>query len=117
MAAPRVWIDATQRAAGRQLWGMSLVERQVREMALRSCRYFLLLVTPETRAAVEALRGDLHRLYAVEIEVVEIAEEREVFARLAEEAEEIVLLAGDCVYDDRVLTHVLGEGAGSGCVR
>jgi hypothetical protein len=113
MAAPRVWIDATQRAAGRQLWGMSLVERQVREMALRSCRHFHLLVTAETRAAVEVLRGDLHRLYAVEIEVVEIAEEREVFVRLAAECAEIVLLAGDCVYDDRVLTHVLGEGPGA----
>lgn len=113
MSSPWVWIDATQRAAGRQLWGMNLVERQVREMALRACRRFRLLVAEETRGAVAALRGDLYKLYDVEVEVVEVEGESEVFTRLSAESEDIVLLAGDCVYDDRVLSHVLAEGAGA----
>ncbi len=112
MSSPWVWIDATQQSAGRQLWGMSLVERQVREMALRACHRFCLLVTAQTRVAVEAMRGDLHRLYAVELEIAEVVSVSDIFARLAEEREEIVLLAGDCVYDDRVLAYILEQGPG-----
>ena len=108
-----VWIDATQRAAGRQLWGMSLVERQVREMALRACRRFCLLVTTQTRGSVEAMRDDLHDLYEVELEIVEVAAVGEVFLRLSQVREEVILLAGDAVYDDRALAYILDEGAGS----
>jgi len=113
MTSPWVWIDATELAAGRQLWGMSLVERQVREMALRACSRFRLLVTAETRAAVEVMRDDLDRLYEVELEIVEIAAANEVFEHLAQAGEDVVLLAGDSVYDDRVLAYILDAGAGA----
>ena len=44
MTPPQIWIDATEPSAGRQLWGMTLVERQVREMALRGGVHFLMQV-------------------------------------------------------------------------
>ncbi len=113
---PPVWIDATRPASARQLWGMHLVERQVREMALRGCRRFTLLVTEQTRAASVEMRADLHRLYDAEIEALEVADERAVFAHLAHAEEALVLLAGDAVYDDRVLGHVLAGGRGCAVV-
>ena len=116
MDAPVVWIDATRPASARQLWGMHLVERQVREMALRGCRSFRLVVTEQTRAAVVEMRADLHRLYEVEVEALEVADEAAVFARLARAEEALILLAGDAVYDDRVLSHVLAGGRGGAVV-
>ncbi len=114
--SPPVWIDATAPQSGLHLWGMNLVERQVREMALRHCQRFRLFVTRTTRAAVEAMRGDLHRLYQVDIDVVELSEGEEFFDRLGETDEETILLAGDAVYDDRVLSYLLDEGSGHAVV-
>lgn len=113
MTLPPVWIDATEVSAGRLLWGMTLVERQVREMALRGCVHFHLYVTRETGGVAATMRPDLHRLYQVEINVLEVDSKREVFSRLDRVRGELILLAGDAVYDDRVLTHLLDEGSGN----
>lgn len=114
MSTPWVWIDATQPAAGRRLWGMSLVERQVRELARRGLRHFRLLTESGTMAALDELRDDLHRLYEIELEEVVVEEQRALFALLAEERRQVLLLAGDIVYDDRALDRVLKDGPGTG---
>ncbi len=114
MSAPWVWIDATPPAAGRRLWGMTLVERQVRELARRGLRQFRLLAEPITWPALDELRDDLHRLYELELEKVSIEGERELFALLGEERREVLLLAGDIVYDGRALDRVLADGPRTG---
>ena len=112
MTRPHVWIDATEVSAGRQLWGMTLVERQVREMALRDCAYFCLFTTPQTSELVAAMRPDLGRLYQVEIEMVEVVAGCEIFSRLDRADGGLIFLSGDAVYDGRVLDYVVEKGSG-----
>ena len=112
MTRPQVWIDATEFSAGRQLWGMTLVERQVREMALRGCAYFRLFTTPQTIELVAAARPDLHRLYQVEIEMVEVVAGCEIFSWFDRADGELIFLSGDAVYDGRVLDYVVKKGSG-----
>ena len=112
MTRPQVWIDATEVSAGRQLWGMTLVERQVREMALRGCAYFRLFTTPQTTELVAAVRPDFHQLYQVEIEVVEVVAGCEIFSRFDRAYGGLIFLSGDAVYDGRVLDHIVQEGSG-----
>ena len=97
------WIDARAPAAGWRLWGMSLVERQLREMArLGLCRATV-LVGPDP--AARELREDFARLY--DLEVVFVSEGEPVGA-----AAGWLVLEGDAVYDERVLQHLVGaEGA------
>ena len=112
MTRPQVWIDATEVSAGRQLWGMTLVERQVREMALRGCAYFRLFTTTQTTELVAAVRPDLHRLYRVKIEMVEVVAGWEIFSRLDRADGGLIFLSGDAVYDDRVLDYLVEKGSG-----
>ena len=112
MTRPQVWIDATEVSGGRQLWGMTLVERQVREMALRGCAYFRLFTTPQTTELVAAVRPDLHQLYQVEIEMVEVVAGCEIFSQFDRADGGLIFLSGDAVYDGRVLDYVVEEGSG-----
>ena len=112
MAPPQIWIDATEPSAGRQLWGMTLVERQVREMALRGGVHFRIYVTPQTAERAAAMRPDLHRLYQVEIETVEVAAGCDMFSQLYRADGGLILLAGDAVYDGRVLDYLMDRGSG-----
>ena len=112
MAPPQIWIDATEPSAGRQLWGMTLVERQVREMALRGGVHFRIYVTPQTAERAAAVRPDLHRLYQVEIETVEVAAGCDMFSQLYRADGGLILLAGDAVYDGRVLDYLMDRGSG-----
>ena len=117
MTRPQVWIDATEVSAGRQLWGMTLVERQVREMALRGCAYFRLFTTPQTTDSVTAVRPDLYRLYKVEVEMVEVVAVCEIFSRLDRVYGGLIFLSGDAVYDGRVLDYLMEEGSGHAVIQ
>jgi phosphatidylglycerophosphate synthase len=112
MTPPQIWIDATEPSAGRKLWGMTLVERQVREMALRGGVHFRIYVTPQTAERAAAVRPDLHRLYQVEIETVEVAAGCDMFSQLYRADGGLILLAGDAVYDGRVLDYLMDRGSG-----
>ena len=112
MTRPQVWIDATEVSAGRQLWGMTLVERQVREMALRGCVYFRLFTTHQTTDLVTVVRPDFHQLYQVEIETVEVVAGCEIFSRFDRADGGLIFLSGDAVYDGRVLDYLVERGSG-----
>ena len=107
-----VWIDATRPAAGRRLWGMTLVERQVRELALRGVDRVQVWASSQSREKVEQLRSDFARLYAVEVVFTEVPLEG-LGALLGRVAEPVLLLAGDAVYDERILSRLLELGPGN----
>ena len=98
------WIDARAPAAGWRLWGMTLVERQLREMARLGLQRATVLVGAEE--AVRRLRDDFTQLYRIEVVFVGEAE-----AASVSEAGWLAL-EGDAVYDERVLQHLAeAEGA------
>jgi hypothetical protein len=92
---------------------MNLVERQVRELARQGATDFFVWVTPQTRPAAGRLRADLHRLYRVAVEFVEVEDGGALCAALGQLEEDVLLLEGDVVYDERVLAHVLEKGPGA----
>lgn len=91
---------------------MTLVERQMREMALNGARRFCVWISPRTAALAERLRPDLDRLYQVERSFTMVAGASLNYHDLAQVREEAVVLEGDVLYDDRILTHLLLEGPG-----
>lgn len=103
-AAFQLWIDATRPASGWCLWGMSLVERQVREAGRRGLRRAQVWVSPVSEASVRRLRPDLHRLYDLEIKFGAGA--------LADATDPALVLEGDVVYDERIIDHLLSGGPG-----
>ena len=107
-----VWIDATRPAAGRRLWGMNLVERQVRELALKGVRRVQIWVGAQSRQAVEHLRPDFARIYAVDLVFTEVPNGG-MGGALGQVQGPLLLLAGDVLYDERVLAHLLQQGPGN----
>ena len=91
---------------------MTLVERQIREMALKGARRFRIWVSPRTAARAERLRGDLDRLYQVERTFTMVAGATPFYHALAQVEEEALVLEGDVLYDDRILTRLLQHGPG-----
>ena len=91
---------------------MTLVERQLRELALKGAVRFRIYVSPRTAALVERLRPDLDKLYRME-RIFTTVEGAQLFYRgLAQVREEAVVLEGDVLYDERILTHLLQSGPG-----
>ena len=110
---PTLCIDATRPAAGWRLWGMSLVERHLREARRRGLDRAVVCVTPETAASAGRFRPDLDRLHPQERRLVEVPGSREARRWLAEHVEgAVLLLEGDTVVDDRILDHLLAAGPG-----
>ena len=111
---PTLCIDATRPAAGWPLWGMSLVERHLREGCRRGLDRAVVCVTPETAGSAGRFRPDLGRLHPQERRLVEVADSREARRWLAGHVEgPVVFLDGDTVVDDRILDHLLAAGPGS----
>jgi len=107
-----VWIDATRPASGRHLWGMNLVERQVRELALKGVQRVQIWVGPHKREAVERLRTDFARIYATDL-VFTAVPTGGMGAALAQVQGPLLLLAGDVVYDERILAQLIAQGPGN----
>lgn len=107
---PAVWIDARRPAAAFELWGMNLVERQLRQLALldltRTCVW---LGASGTEGL--PLRPDLRRIYSLENEFT-AARDEQVVARLQVLEAPLLWLRGDVVHDERVLQHLLHQGPG-----
>ncbi|HJP30144.1 MAG TPA: hypothetical protein QGF95_06285 [Candidatus Latescibacteria bacterium] len=121
--APLMWIDATRPAAGWPLWGMSLVERLLREGARRGLRHAVVLVGPESHPGAASPRSDLHRLHDIDVRVEHATDRSQPLA--GTEAASVLVLDGDVVYDDRVIDHLIlagpghvvtGEGAFAACL-
>ncbi|NKB68829.1 MAG: hypothetical protein GKR89_17325 [Candidatus Latescibacteria bacterium] len=111
---PAVWIAAFTEAAGRRLWGMTPVERQVRQLALLDARRFCVWTTPQLAPRTADLRPDFQRLYSgVEVEFVETAGLEGLAAGLEQAGEDLLVLEGAVVYDDRILEHLLECGPGT----
>ena len=110
---PAVWIDATRAASAWQVWGMSLVERQVREASLRSSASIRVWVTADTAAAVSRMRPDLHRQYSTPVEFLRVEGVVALYEALQQIGAPVLLLEGDVVYDDRILSHLAEVGADS----
>ena len=114
---PTLCIDATRAAAGWRLWGMSLVERLLREACRRGLHRAVICVTPATAASAGRFRPDLDRLHPQHRRLVEAAGPDQARRWLADHVEGPVLFAeGDAVVDDRILDHLLAAGPG-GLVR
>jgi|GEM_PF-741320 hypothetical protein len=110
---PDVWIDATRAASAWQVWGMSLVERQVREASLRGSATIIVWTTPATAAAVGRMRSDLRRLYAPPVQCRSVESIQELYQALEQTDVPVLLLEGDVVYDDRILSHLADVGPDS----
>ena len=109
---PLVWIDATHDAATWQVWGMHLVERQVRQLALLGISQIKIWCTKKNIDDVSNWRADLSRLYTVE-RLVEIVPEEGLAATLCQVKDDVLLLGGDQVYDERALVHLLDSRSGT----
>jgi phosphatidylglycerophosphate synthase len=120
--APAAWIDATDPACGRRLWGMNLVERQVRQLCLRGVSRFRIQVSASSSARVRAFRPDLHRLYAFQFEfdapVGSAGDQAAAAAPVrpagapdpgAAAGPGLLVVQGAAVYDDRVFEHLLAQ--------
>ena len=105
-----VCIDATRPAALWRLWGMSLMERQLREVARLGADTALVRVSSATGDAARYLRPDYARLYDLEPTFVPGEDRAGLQRSLAELERPVLYLQGDVVYDDRVLAHLLGSG-------
>ena len=111
--APHAWIDATRPASGRRLWGMNLVERQVRELARLGVSQIAIWTSAQTEERVRRLRSDLHSLYEVELSFCTATNPQQMYEMLREVEEGLLLLEGDAVYDERVLDYLLRSGEGT----
>ena len=107
-----VCIDARRKASGYQLWGMNIVERQIREMALHGVERFHIWVSQLSTNEVIRWRRDLHHLYRLDLIVVDVETHSALVRELRKIEDDVVLLEGDVVYDDRVLVHLLQSGPG-----
>ena len=104
------WIDATRPAACWQLWGMSLVERQLRQLALRGVARARVAVVGN---GAPQIRADFASRYDLDIRFHRVSGEAGFGASLAGIESTLFLLEGDGVYDDRVLDHLLAAGPGN----
>ena len=89
---------------------MSLVERQLREVARLGVEMALVRVSAETEEAAQYLRPDYAELFDLEPIFVRAADPCAVHQALAELEQPVLFLQGDVVYDDRVLTHLVESG-------
>ena len=108
------WINATGSAAGRWLWGMTPVERQIRELARLGLSRVVIWVSEESADSAQRLREDLRRLYQVDLDFRIATGTEQLFSALAEVEEDLLLLEGEGVYDERILFHLLRQGSGVG---
>ncbi|MDA0333945.1 MAG: CDP-alcohol phosphatidyltransferase family protein [bacterium] len=104
--APLMWIDATRPAAIWHLWGMTLVERLLREGARQGLRQACVVIDADAPFDSTRLRPDLTRLHDMDVRFVTAAR-----AGLNGSIS-VLLCAGDVVHDDRVLAHLLAVGPG-----
>ena len=104
------WIDATRPAASWQLWGMSLVERQLRQLALRGAGSARVAVAGN---GAPRIRADFGSRYDLDIQFHQVSGEAGLGPSLAAVESPLLLLEGDGVYDDRVLDHLLAAGPGN----
>ena len=104
----QLWIDARSAASGWRVWGMNLVERQIREAGRREISVVHVWTSAESDGAVRLLRRDLPRLFQVDV-AFHCGSMESV---LSTASATVLLLDGDVIYDDRVLDYLLAEGAG-----
>ena len=109
----QVWIDARQPAGAWQLWGMSLVERQLRQAARRGFSRVRLWISPASQHLLPRLRPDLERLFPVQLEVSTAEHHGLLCAALEQVDTPVLLLPGDLVWDERLLGHLLAKGPGT----
>ena len=115
--APLLWIDASRPAAGWRLWGMTLVERLLREGARRGLRQAVVVVSPESLPDAARLRPDLSRLWDLEVRIVDATDADQARRHWVDTSTASAILCdGDVVHDDRVLDHLLAAGPGSAVV-
>ena len=104
------WIDATRPAASWQLWGMSLVERQLRQLALRGAENARVAVAGN---GVPQIRADFASRCDLDIRFHRVSGVAGLGPSLEAVESPLLLLEGDGVYDDRVLDHLLAAGPGN----
>ena len=115
--APLIWIDATRPAAGWHLWGMTLVERLLREGARRGVRQAVVVVSAESTPEATYLRRDLTRLFDIDVHVVDSTDVDATRSQLIDAgATRFLITDGDVVHDDRVLDYLFTVGPGSAVV-
>lgn len=115
--APLLWIDASRPAAGWRLWGMTLVERLLREGARRGLLRAVVVVSPESRPDAARLRPDLSGLWDIDVRIVDAVDAGQARLDLVDSGPAgAILCDGDVVHDDRVLDHLLAAGPGSAVV-
>jgi len=112
MSKPCVWIDATNSNSGIIVWGMTIVERQIREFSLLGIESFKVFLCDDELHRIGQLREDFSRLYAVEITWVRVPNIQDFWTAVGEANESLIIVSGDTIYDDRVISHVLKDGPG-----
>jgi len=93
---------------------MTPVERQIRELARLGVVRVVIWASEESAEPVQRLRADLRRLYQVDLDFRTATGTDQLYLALAEVEEDLLLLEGEGVYDERILVHLLRQGAGVG---
>ncbi len=107
LRAPRLaLIDATGPGAGRHLWGMTVVERQVRELGRLGVAEVWVFPSAGTRHAATVLRDDLTLLFGIRVVWAGDGIASDLPQALARIDEPVLLLHGDVVYDERVFAQL-----------
>ena len=90
------------------------MERLVREAALRGATSVRVWLTDESAAAgARAQRADLARLYDMATGFELVADNGSLYDELGQTRESVLLLEGDAIYDDRILTFLLAGNSDS----
>lgn len=112
MPKPSVWIDATNTLAGTKLWGMTIVERQIREFSLRGFKSFRVFVKKDDLCRLGEIRSDFTKIFSVRIDWIKVSETQDFWMAVGGANKPLILVAGDTIYDERVISFVLHEGPG-----
>ncbi|MBX7150021.1 CDP-alcohol phosphatidyltransferase family protein [bacterium] len=98
MKVTHVWIDATHIFAFKKLWGMTLMERVIRQVLESGIHHITVAASPD---ASQMLRPDFQKRYS-HANVQWIDHLKNIPSEVVASEQLILLLEGHCVYDERL---------------
>jgi phosphatidylglycerophosphate synthase len=106
----KVWIDARHPRSTAKLWGLTLLERNIRVLARLGVEE-IVVVTLSEGSTAQHLKHTLPKAVVVRFETVENAGSFDSLAAYLQEARSLVLvLAGNVVHDTRILNLLANTG-------
>ena len=89
---------------------MTIVERQIREFSLRGFKSFRVFVKKDDLCRLGEIRSDFTKIFSVRIDWIKVSETQDFWMAVGGANKPLILVAGDTIYDERVISFVLHEG-------